>query len=291
MKLEIKNLSKSYGNVQALKDVSIELENGIYGLLGPNGAGKSTLINLITDNIRRDTGEIYWNGVETLKLGKKYREILGYMPQEQGYYEDFTAGAFLMYIAKIKGMGRKQAKDKVAQLLEVVNLQDSRNKKIGGFSGGMRQRLMLAQALLNDPKILILDEPTAGVDPQERIRIRNFISEISKDRIVILATHIISDVEAIAKEIIVIKEGEIIKKGAPSGLLKNMEAKVYEVCTDEKGLERAKDKYIISNLKNSPHGIVARLVGSEPPTWLPYKLGEASLEDLYLYYFNERIGI
>lgn len=285
MKLVVRNLSKSYGNVQALKGVSLELDNGIYGLLGPNGAGKSTLINLITDNIKRDSGEILWNDEEILKLGKKYRVKLGYMPQEQGYYEDFTAGSFLVYMAKVKGLRGLDVKDRVDELLKVVNLQSNRNDKIGGFSGGMKQRLMLAQALLNDPKILILDEPTAGVDPQERIRIRNFISEIAKDRIVILATHIISDVEAIAKEIIFIKEGKVIKKGAPNELLQNMTVNTYEVCVSETIVDKLKETYLISNLKNSAEGIVAKLVGCEPPSDIEYKVVEPSLEDLYLYNF------
>ena len=174
MKLEIKNLSKNYGNIQALCNVSMELDNGIYGLLGPNGAGKSTLINLITDNIKREKGEICWNGKDILKLGKQYRNVLGYMPQEQGYYEEFTAGAFIMYMAKVKGLNRVKIKERMEELLTTVNLQDNRHEKIGSFSGGMKQRLMLIQALLNDPKVLILDEPTAGVDPQERIKIRNY---------------------------------------------------------------------------------------------------------------------
>lgn len=287
MKLEIKNLSKNYGNVQALSGVSMTLENGIYGLLGPNGAGKSTLINLITDNIKRDKGEILWNDTDILKLGQKYRDILGYMPQEQGYYEDFTAGAFLSYIAKVKGISGKNAEDRITELLEVVNLTKYRKTKIGGFSGGMKQRLMLAQALLNDPKILILDEPTAGVDPQERIKIRNFISSIAKDRIVILATHIISDVEAIAKEIILIKAGEIIKKGTPDSLLSNMEAGIYEVRLNESQIEELNEKYIVSNLKNSPEGLVAKIIGNEPPVNIEYVRSQASLEDLYLYHFNK----
>lgn len=286
MKLEVKNLSKNYGDIQALNNVSIELENGIYGFLGPNGAGKSTLINLLTDNVKRETGEILWNGKEILKLGKEYRSILGYMPQEQGYYEDFTAGAFLMYMAQIKGINRKEAAKRITELLEVVNLENNRKDKIGGFSGGMRQRLMLAQALLNDPKLLILDEPTAGVDPQERIRIRNFISELSKDRIVILATHIISDVEAIAKEIVFLKKGSIISKGSPAGLLKIMESKVFEVYVKDDEFKKLQEQYVISNLKNSADGLIARIIADEPPKQYAYKEIGASLEDLYLYYFR-----
>lgn len=288
MKLEVKNLSKNYGNIQALNNVSIELENGIYGFLGPNGAGKSTLINLLTDNVKRETGEILWNDKEILKLGKEYRSILGYMPQEKGYYEDFTAGAFLMYMAQIKGINRKEAAKRITELLEVVNLENNRKDKIGSFSGGMRQRLMLAQALLNDPKLLILDEPTAGVDPQERIRIRNFISELSKDRIVILATHIISDVEAIAKEIIFLKKGSIISKGSPSGLLKIMESNVFEVYVKDEEFRKLQEQYVISNLKNSADGLIARIIADEPPTQYDYIEISASLEDLYLHYFMEK---
>ena len=288
MKLEVKNLSKNYGNIQALNNVSIELENGIYGFLGPNGAGKSTLINLLTDNVKRETGEILWNDKEILKLGKEYRSILGYMPQEKGYYEDFTAGAFLMYMAQIKGINRKEAAKRITELLEVVNLENNRKDKIGSFSGGMRQRLMLAQALLNDPKLLILDEPTAGVDPQERIRIRNFISELSKDRIVILATHIISDVEAIAKEIVFLKKGSIISKGSPSGLLKIMESNVFEVYVKDEEFRKLQEQYVISNLKNSADGLIARIIADEPPTQYDYIEISASLEDLYLHYFMEK---
>lgn len=287
MKLEIKDLSKNYGEIQALNKVSMELENGIYGLLGPNGAGKSTLINLLTDNVKRESGQILWDGVDILKLGKTYRNMLGYMPQEQGYYEDFTAGTFLMYMAQIKGIKKKDAKKKTEELLKIVNLEKNRNDKIGGFSGGMKQRLMLAQALLNDPKILILDEPTAGVDPQERIRIRNFISQIAKDKIVILATHIISDVEAIAKEIILLKKGKIIGKGTPESLLHTLDSKIYEVHTDKQNLDKLQERYIVSNLRNSKEGIVARIIAEEVPKEYNYVEVVASLEELYLYNFSK----
>lgn len=207
MKLEILNISKNYGNITALSDVSLTLEPGIYGLLGPNGAGKSTLINLITDSLKRDTGQILWNGKDILDIGAQYRSEIGYMTQQQGYYEDFTAGGFLTYMGKLKGLNGREAKARMKELLEVVNLGGQEQQLVGSFSGGMKQRLLIAQALIGNPKVLILDEPTAGVDPQERIRIRNFISEMASDKIVILATHIVSDVEAVAGQIILLREG------------------------------------------------------------------------------------
>ncbi|MDE5820233.1 MAG: ATP-binding cassette domain-containing protein, partial [Lachnospiraceae bacterium] len=184
MELKIENLSKSFGDVKALNHMSFTFTPGVYGILGPNGAGKSTLINLVTNNIARQEGQIFWNGQEILRGNKDYRRILGYMPQQQGYYEDFTAGAFLMYMAHLKGLDRRTAKSRSQELLQIFNLESARNKRIGGFSGGMKQRLLLAQALLNDPELLILDEPTAGVDPEERIHIRNYISQIATNRIV-----------------------------------------------------------------------------------------------------------
>ncbi|MBR4027073.1 MAG: ATP-binding cassette domain-containing protein [Lachnospiraceae bacterium] len=286
MKLEIRNLTKTYGQIQALKGVTFTLENGIYGLLGPNGAGKSTLIHLLTDNIKREKGTILWNGTEILNLGKEYRKLLGYMPQQQGYYEDFSAEAFLMYMAQLKGIHKKTAKETVQQMLSVVNLSEVAKERIGSFSGGMKQRLLLAQALLNDPKILILDEPTAGVDPQERIRIRNFISEIATDRIVILATHIVSDVESIAKEIILLKKGDIIEQGTPYELLEMIKSYVYEIYISEEQLKEIQNKYIISNLRHTSKGLAVKILTKYPPKEYEYQNGIANLEDVYLYYFE-----
>lgn len=291
MKLEIKNLSMNYGQVQALDNVSIELENGIYGLLGPNGAGKSTLINLLTDNVRRQKGEILWSGTDILKLENKYREILGYMPQQQGYYEDFTAGAFLQYMANLKGLSKKEGKIQVDKLLEAVNLTEQRYEKIKNFSGGMKQRLLLAQALLNEPKILILDEPTAGIDPQERIRIRNMISEISTDKIVLLATHIVSDVESIAKEIILLKKGQVLKKDTPYNLMNEIKNYIYEIEADKEQLGSVYEQYIVSNLRHTENGLLAKVISKESPQGSFATSPNVNLEDVYLYYFSDEKAI
>ena len=286
MKLEIQGLSKSYGEVQALKNVSLVLENGIYGLLGPNGAGKSTLIHLLTDNLRRDSGSIYWNGMEILELGKNYRKVLGYMPQQQGYYKDFSAEAFLMYMAQLKGMRKKEAKEAVKEILHVVNMAEYAKEPMGAFSGGMKQRILLAQALINNPQVLILDEPTAGVDPQERIRIRNFISEIAKDKIVILATHIVSDVESIAKEILLLKKGEIIEKGTPYELLEKIKSYVYELEISSSQLQKIQKEYVISNLRQTADGLAVKIISKEPRSGFEARNAIANLEDVYLYYFD-----
>lgn len=287
MGLEIRELSKNYGEMQVLKEITITFENGIYGLLGPNGAGKSTLMNLLTDNLHRENGTILWKGEEIRTLGKDYRNILGYMPQQQGYYEDFSAGAFLMYMGRLKGMNAKQAKERTLELLSVVNLEKERRQRIGGFSGGMKQRLLLAQALLNDPKLLILDEPTAGVDPQERIRIRNFISEIAKERIVIVATHIVSDVESIAKEVILMRKGEIIDAASPYELLEKVKDNVYEIRISQDQLAQVQQSYVISNLRYTVDGLAVKVITQKPPEEFKYERAVPNLEDVYLYHFDD----
>lgn len=286
MKLEIKDLSKSYGEIRALKAVDLCLEPGIYGLWGPNGAGKSTLINLLTDNVKRDHGQILWDGMEILEMGKSYRKLLGYMPQQQGCYEEFAAGAFLIYIGQLKGMSKKEAQAKALELLKKMNLEDVMYKKIGEFSGGMKQRLLLAQALMNDPQILILDEPTAGVDPQERIRIRNYISQIASDKIVILATHIVSDVEAIAKEIILLKAGEVIQTGAPYKLIDKISENIYEIYIKQDELEKVQSQYIVGNIRYMEEGLAVKIITERPPKEYEYKNVFGNLEDVYLYYFH-----
>lgn len=288
MTLEIKNVSKSYdrGKKLALKDFSAQLTSGVYGFLGPNGAGKSTLMNIISDNLAADKGEVQFNGQNTRKMGKAFRDILGYMPQQQGLYDDFTGRRFLWYMAAVKGIKKHRAKERIGELLELVNLQDNANKKLGGYSGGMKQRLLIAQALLNDPKVLILDEPTAGLDPKERIRIRNFISAIAADKIVLLATHVVSDVEFIAKEVMLIKAGELIAKDTTANLLHSMQGKVFEVYTQAGKLPEMQVKYRISNLTQEPDGICVRIVGDERPREGRVIDAKPNLEDLYLYQFD-----
>lgn len=219
MELCIRNLTKKYGEKVALRDFSYTFSPGIYGILGANGAGKTTLMNLITDNVKRDEGQILWEGTDILKLGRAFRAKLGYMPQQQGMYADMSARGFLRYMASIKQLPKSKSREQVEQLLRLVNLTEDAHKKLGGFSGGMRQRVLLAQALLGEPQILILDEPTAGLDPKERLRLRRYIEELSRDKIVFLTTHIVSDIEHIATDVLLMKDGRLIKHGSPETLI------------------------------------------------------------------------
>ena len=291
MELQLEHLSKTYGTVQALKDISYTFKPGIYGILGANGAGKSTMINLITDNVARDKGSaggsILYDGQDILKLGSRFRGIIGYMPQQQGFYEDFSPKAFLRYMAEIKGIKGKNekgqtVKEQIDELLEVVNLTGVAYKKIGGFSGGMKQRVLLAQALLGDPDILILDEPTAGLDPKERIAIRNYIAELSRNKIILFATHVVSDIECIADYVLLLKKGEIIAMGTPVELIEKMHGKVAEItCTlDEVG--KLQEKYHIGNIRQRKNGIALRLVGDELPDEAVMVDENIDLEDVYL---------
>ena len=224
MELKLTGLTKRYGQKVALNGFTYTFNEGIYGILGANGAGKSTLMNLITDNVHRDGGEILYGGTDVLKLGNEFRSLLGYMPQQQGLYESMTAETFLTYMARLKRIPGRNIKDEITRVLALTNLSDVRHAKIYSFSGGMKQRVLLAQAMLGEPKVLILDEPTAGLDPKERVRLRNYIFELSKNRIVLLATHIVSDIEAIAGDIILMKEGKIMLTGSPKELIASLPA-------------------------------------------------------------------
>ena len=294
MELELRELSKSYGSVKALNKISYTFKPGIYGILGANGAGKSTMINLITDNVSRDSnngGNILYDGEDILKLGKKFRAIVGYMPQQQGFYEDFSPKAFLKYMAEVKGLKRKNEEGKsvaqqIDELLEVVNLTSVAYKKIGGFSGGMKQRVLLAQALLGNPKVLILDEPTAGLDPKERIGIRNYIAELSKDKIILFATHVVSDIECIADKVILVKKGQIVATGTPVELIEKMQGKVAELTCTLEDVGKLQEQYKVGNIRQRKNGLALRLVGDTLPDEAVKVEDNIYLEDVYLYYFE-----
>ena len=211
--LELRNITKKYGDRQVLQNVSITLQNGIYGLLGPNGAGKSTLMNLITGNLSPTAGMILWNGKKIGELGASYRSLLGYAPQQQGLYDMFTGVRFLSYMAALKGIPKKEQKEEIHRVLTCVNLTEKACRPIGSYSGGMKQRILIAQAILGNPQLIVLDEPTAGLDPQERVRIRENIRDIAGDKVILVSTHVVSDIQSIAKEIILLREGKIADHG------------------------------------------------------------------------------
>lgn len=289
MKLAMNGISKTYkkGKRPALSTLNTVLGPGVYGILGPNGAGKSTLMNILTDNLKPDGGEVTYNDRSIGSLGASYRDVLGYVPQQQGLYEDFTGLRFLWYVAALKGLSDRQAELKIRELLEVVNLTKDAGKKIGSYSGGMKQRILIAQALLNDPAVLIMDEPTAGLDPKERIRIRNYISTISRNKIVIIATHVVSDIEYIAKQIILMKEGQLIQQDEPAVILKGMQGKVVERYMTEEELAAAQQQYKVSNVSNDSDGLRVRMVGDSWPEHWREHMARPNLEDVYLYLFDD----
>ena len=245
------------------------------------------MMNLLTDNISRTGGQILFDGTDILKLGKDFRRVLGYMPQQQGFYEHMTAQTFLYYMAELKGIPKKQAAQELEALLEVTNLSQVRHKKLGGYSGGMKQRVLLAQALLGDPKVVILDEPTAGLDPKERIRIRNFISSMSRNRIILLATHIVSDIESISDQILMMKKGQMVGIGAPGGLVESVADKVKEMPCPPEELDRVQEQYKVGNIFQRHGETWVRIIGDNLPSEGQYVEDHLSLEDVYLYYLGE----
>ncbi|HAZ37313.1 MAG TPA: ABC transporter ATP-binding protein [Clostridiaceae bacterium] len=286
MKLEIRNVTKKYGKFCAVKNFSYEFTEGVYGLLGPNGAGKTTIIRILADVLNPTDGSVMLNGEDIKDMDYRYRNLIGYLPQDFGVYKNFTAHRFLMYIAALKGLSKTESQKRIEELLEITNLKEYSNVKTGTFSGGMKRRLGIAQALLNDPKILIMDEPTAGLDPKERVRFRNLLSEISKDKIVILSTHIVSDIEYISKEIVLIKKGEILKTGSSESLTNEIKGKVWKVLTDENGLKTIEERFTVGNIFRNGNKIETRIISENRPD----DSAEAeipTMEDVFLYYFDE----
>lgn len=285
-KIELRGLSKQYGDFVALQPLDVQFCEGIYAILGPNGAGKSTFMNLLTDNCSRTSGDILYNGVDILKQGKEYRSIVGYMPQQQGFYDQFSATEFLRYIGKLKEINSKELNHQIEELLKKVNLWEHRHEAVGKFSGGMRQRVLLAQALLGEPRVLILDEPTAGLDPKERINIRNIIAELSKDKIVFIATHVVSDIECIANQVMLMKHGRLIRMETPAELIASIEGKVGELCCSREQLKLLQDQYKTGNTIQRKDGLYFRIVGDELPEKAIQVKDNLSLEDVYLYYLG-----
>ena len=283
--LEMKSLSKRYGDFTVLDGIDLKLENGIYGLLAPNGAGKTTLMKILATLSFPDEGEILWNGEDIFKLDFRYRSMLGFLPQDFGYYRDYSPQKYLEYLAILKGMQKNRIKEQVEKWLTIVGLEDVTKKKMRKLSGGMIQRVGIAQALLNDPKFLILDEPTAGLDPKERVRFRNVLSELSKDKIILLSTHIVSDVESVANKIILLKDGKIFCNDTIAEVTKILSGKIYEAIVDEDKYSRLKESYQILTVRQAGEGTYARFVC---PDGNPFVGAEsaANLEDVFLYLYQ-----
>jgi ABC-2 type transport system ATP-binding protein len=286
LELTIDHVSKRYGrNTLALQDFSLELGSGVLGLLGPNGAGKTTLMSILATITKPTSGTIRWNGTDLTADPNAIRSVLGYLPQDFGVYPNLNAVEFLEYLAAVKGLDAATARRRIDELLNLVNLTDVRQRPLGGYSGGMRQRIGIAQALLNDPRLLIVDEPTAGLDPEERVRFRNLLSDLSGDRIVILSTHIVSDVEATATDIALISQGKLVAHAAPEDLLRAVEGKVWEWVVPSSELNAARQQYLISNTTRRSDGVHVRLLASQPP---PGTIPVApTLEDAYLFCLSQ----
>ena len=286
MQLSIQNLGKQYKHdFWGLKDFSLEINPGILGLLGPNGAGKSTFMRMLATITKPTEGTISWGGVDIVKSPDLLRTILGYLPQDFGIYPNLSAIEFLEYMAAIKGLDAKSARKRIDELLQVVNLVDAAKRSLGGYSGGMKQRVGIAQALLNDPQLLIVDEPTVGLDPEERVRFRNLLSDLSGERIVILSTHIVSDVEATATHIALIHKGKLLRASVPEDLLKELGNKVWEWTVASEDLPALKQKHIVSGTIRKNDGVQVRVVSATQPE-IQAKNMPPNLEDAYLFFIG-----
>ena len=289
MKLVLDNLTKEFGDFTAVDHINLSMTNGVYGLLGVNGAGKTTLMRMLCTLLKPTSGNIYCNEKDIFKMDSQYRNLLGYLPQDFGFYPEFTVKDYLLYISTIKGIRPVVAKKRTNELIKKVGLTKVADKKLKKLSGGMKRRAGIAQAMLNDPKILILDEPTAGLDPNERIRFRNLISELSKERMVLLSTHIVSDIEYIANEILLMKEGTIVNEGTLEEIINSMPEKVWNCLVPQSVVSKLTEKYKVSNMKAYQHEVELRIISAEKPCEAAVYV-VPTLEDVFLYYFGEKVG-
>ncbi len=289
MKLELDNLTKEFGRFVAADHINLTMTNGVYGLLGVNGAGKTTLMRMLCTLLKPTDGNIYCNGKDIFKMDGEYRNLLGYLPQDFGFYPEFTVKDYLFYIAAIKGVRPAVARKRTNELIFKVGLTKVADRKMKKLSGGMKRRAGIAQAMLNNPEILILDEPTAGLDPNERIRFRNLISELSEERLVLLSTHIVSDIEYIANEILMMKDGAIVNKGTLDEIISTMPEKVWNCLVPQQAVSSITKRYKVSNMKSDNHGVYLRIISTEKPCETA-ECVSPSLEDVFLYYFGEKVG-
>lgn len=286
LELKLDRVTKRFGTNIAVDQADFTLTNGVYGLLGENGAGKTTLMRMMCGLLFPDSGEIRFQGEEIHQMGGEYRRILGYLPQDFGYYPDFTAQRYLKYLAQLKALPPQSISERMEEIWELTGLQDAKNKKLKGFSGGMLRRLGIGQAILNDPQVLILDEPTSGLDPKERIRFRNIISSMGKNRIVLLSTHIVQDVEFIADRLFMMKDGKVMETGSPEAAAKSLQGRVWECLVDEAWADRLNGRFLVSNLKYEKGQVHMRIVSDQKPVPDAF-LCEPNLEDVYLFYIGE----
>ena len=289
MELKITNLSMEFGSLKAVDSISCSLTGGVYGLLGVNGAGKTTLMRMLTTLMRPSSGCITWDGQDIFALGGEYRKLLGYLPQEYGFYPEFSVMDYLLYIASIKGLRPSVARRRAGLLLKQVGLYGERERKMKTLSGGMKRRAGIAQAMLNDPRILILDEPTAGLDPSERVRFRNLISEMSEDRIVLLSTHIVSDIEYIAGNIFLMKNGSFLRTGSAQDIIASMPQRVWRTVVPKSQIDSFLSTFQVCNIRTVPGGAEIRVLSAEPPAE-GYVEQAATLEDAFLCYFGQKGG-
>lgn len=289
MRLEIENVTKEFQGFRAVNQITCEMENGVYGLLGVNGAGKTTLMRMICTLLKPTQGSIYCDGQDIFELGADYRKLLGYLPQEFGYYPGFTVKEYLLYISSIKGLRPAMAEKRVRELLAEVGLARVQNRKMKKLSGGMKRRAGIAQAMLNDPQILVLDEPTAGLDPTERIRFRNLLSELAQDRLVLLSTHIVSDVEYIAGQILLMRDGQIVHSGTMEEIIEAAPERVWMLTVPHEEVHQYMKRYKIANMKTLSGSVELRILSGERPHPRAVE-ADLNLEDVFLYYFGEKAG-